>query len=316
MKINNLLTINDNLNEKFWAGERGERLNSEVSWQLLLIARDFFNDLKLDDVKLEDVTFTGSLANYNYTKFSDVDLHLIVDFNKVDENKELVRNFFSAKTSNWNKKHNITVFGYEIEIYVQDMNEDHHSTGVFSIMNNEWIAQPNRIEPEIDEQMAKRKIKSIIDMIERTEDVFEAKKFKQAHLESKSLIKKIKKFRQSGLEERGEYSYENLAFKYLRNYEHMKRLFDIRDESYDKMRSYEGKYDKKFKIYINNDEILEKPGFDRLNEIEIFQKRVRDKHNRLKNLNIGRGKQKAGSAYPNKPNYNRGKSAPPGFGGV
>ena len=158
MKIDDILTIHDRLNSKFWSGPHGVRPNSSVLDHLNAIAQDFFDKLGLDGADLEDITFTGSLANFNYTNFSDIDLHLLVDFSKIDENIELVREYFSAKTSNWNKKHNIKVFGHEVEIYVQDLNEDHHSTGVFSLMNNEWIAQPNRIEPEIDEQMTKRKI--------------------------------------------------------------------------------------------------------------------------------------------------------------
>jgi len=316
MKIDDILTIHDRLNSKFWYGEYGEEQNTSVLSRLELIARNFFNDLKLENITIEDITFTGSLANYNYTKFSDIDLHILIDFSKIDENYDLVREFFNAKTSNWNKKHSITVFGYEIEIYVQDINEDHHSTGVFSIVDSEWVAQPNRIEPEIDEKVVRRKVKSFIDMIERAEDLYDTKKYSQAHDFSEKLIRKIKKFRQSGLEEKGEYSYENLTFKYLRNKEHLKSLFDIRDTSYDKNMSLEGDYNKKFRIFIDMDEIEDKKGFHRLDEIEKFQKKVKRHHKRRKRALIGHGKQKAGTAYPKKPNYKRGKSSPPGFGGL
>ena len=315
MKINDILTIHDRLNPKFWSGMHGERLSPEVSDNLKAVVQDFFSDLKLEGADLEDITLTGSLANYNYTKFSDIDLHLLVDFSKIDENTELVREYFNAKTSNWNKKHNITVFGYEIELYVQDINEDHHSTGIYSLMNEKWIAQPNRVEPKIDEKMIKRKANSFVDMIERAEDIYDEKKYLDAHNFAKKLVKKIKKFRQSGLEDKGEYSYENLTFKYLRNKEHMKLLFDLRDKSYDKNMSLEGEFDKKFKIFINMDEIEEKTGFHRLDEIEKFQKRVKSRHKRHKRHLLGLGKQKAGSSFPKKPNYKRGKSSPPGFGG-
>ena len=315
MKINDILTIHDRLNPKFWSGLHGERLSTEISDSLKAVVQDFFSDLKLEGADLEDITLTGSLANYNYTKFSDIDVHLLVDFSKIDENTELVREYFNAKTSNWNKKHNITIFGYEIEVYVQDINEDHHSTGVFSLANGKWIAQPNRIEPEIDEKMIKRKANSFIDMIERAEDLYDEKKYLDAHSFAKKLIKKIKKFRQSGLEDKGEYSYENLTFKYLRNKEHMKLLFDLRDKSYDKEMSLEGEFDKKFKIFIDMDEIEEEYGFRRLDEIEKFQKKVKRHHKRRKRRLLGLGKQKPGSAFPKKPNYRRGKSAPSGFGG-
>ena len=301
MKIDDVLTINDRLNSKFWIGKHGEKQNSSAISRLELVARDFFDDLGLEGVELEDITFTGSLANYNYTKYSDIDLHLLVDFSKIDENYDLVRNFFSAKTSNWNNKHNIMVFGYEIEIYVQDINEDHHSTGVFSILNNQWIAQPSRVEPEIDEKMVKRKVKSFIDMIERVEDLYNTKKYARAHDFSKKLIKKIKKFRQSGLEEKGEYSYENLTFKFLRNKEHMKTLFDIRDTSYDKSMSLEGNFDKKFKIFIDFGELEERRGFDSVEETKDFQNMMKRRHNQNKLALIGVG--------------GRSESSPVGYGG-
>ena len=183
-------------------------------------------------------------------------------------------------------------------------------------MSDEWINKPNRVEPEVNEDLVKRKIRSFIDMIERTEDKFEMHKYEKSNTEAEKLIKKIKKFRQSGLEEKGEYSYENLTFKYLRSHGHIKTLFDIRDQSYDKMRSMNGKYAKKFKIFVKNDEISEKTGFHRLDEMEKFQKRVKRRHKRMKRRLIGHGKQKPGVAYPKKPSYKRSKSAPAGAGGT
>jgi hypothetical protein len=113
--------------------------------------------------------------------------------------------------------HSILVKNFEVEIYVQDINEEHHSTGVYSVSNNQWITEPARIEPKVNTDMVKRKIKSFIDMIERVEDQYEDKKFEEAYESAISLAGKIKKFRKAGLEDKGEYSNENLVFKYLRN---------------------------------------------------------------------------------------------------
>ena len=315
MKYDGVLTINTSLHPKFWSGDV---LKSDVMSKILRIAQDFFDDLELEGVDLEDITLTGSLANYNYTKFSDLDLHLLLDFAKVDENYELVREFFSAKSALWNKNHNIEIFDHDVELYVQDINEDHHSTGVFSIKNSKWIAQPLRVEPEVDAPMVKRKAKSFMDMIERAQDLFDDKKYEESHQFASDLFSKIKKFRKSGLEDEGQYSYENLVFKYLRNYEHIKQLYDLRTDSYDKMMSLGGEYHKKFKIFIDFDQEDEGKGFQQLKEIEKFQKRVKKRHKRAKKWLISLGKQKTGRVYPKKPNYKRGKSAapgPPGFGG-
>jgi len=314
MKINwgdGLLTINDSLQQNIWSEKS---LKSEVSQKLIEIATNFFEDLDLD-ATLEDITFTGSLANYNWTRHSDIDLHLIVDFEEVDDNIELVREFFNAKTALWNKTHNIFVKGYEVELYVQNSDEDHHSTGVYSMQNDSWIAEPIRLEPRIDTDMVKRKINSFIDMIERVEDVYDDKNYEKAHDMAVNLGRKIKKFRQSGLEDKGEYSNENLTFKYLRNKGHIKTLYDTRNQSYDKMMSLEGDYQKKFKIFTSQEEVPQSIGFIKLNEEEKFQKRIKKRHFRMKRRLINLGGQKNVPPYTKKPNYKRGKSAPVGFGG-
>ena len=155
MKINGIITINDTLKKDFW---KNEQLNSRVRSKLLTIAGNFFEDLQLEEADLEDVTFTGSLANFNWTKNSDVDLHLLIDFAKIDENYDLVREFFNAKTANWNKNHDITIFGHQVEIYVQDTSDEHFSSGVYSIKNGTWDPRPERKEPKIDKLLVKRKI--------------------------------------------------------------------------------------------------------------------------------------------------------------
>ena len=48
------------------------------------------------EVGIEDLRLTGSLANYNWSEYSDVDLHLVVDFEKIDEDIELVKAFFDS----------------------------------------------------------------------------------------------------------------------------------------------------------------------------------------------------------------------------
>ena len=312
MTSNEFLTINDSLKTSFWTDNL---LDPAISQKLLEVANKFFDDLDLGSAAVQDVTFTGSLANYNWTKYSDIDLHLLVDFKEIDENTELVREFFNAKTSLWNKMHDIVVLDHEVELYVQDISEKHHSTGVFSIKNDQWIAKPVRIEPKINTDMVRRKIKSFIDMIERVEDEYDDKNYQKSYEMSLSLAKKLKNFRASGLESAGEYSNENLAFKYLRNKGFIKTLYETRDQSYDKMMSIEGDFSKKFKIYISSGPSKSNKGFHRLEELEKFQKRVKKRHSRMKRRLISLGKQKNSPPFVKKPVYKRSKSSPAGFGG-
>ena len=300
------------LNPKIWSGEQ---LSSSIKSILLKIANDFFENLELDGSDVEDVTFTGSLANFNYTKFSDIDLHLLVDYSKIDENIDLVGEFFRSKTSLWNQKHKIFIKGYEVEIYVQNTNEEHHSTGVYSIQNDTWIKKPGQKPLNYDKSVVKKKVKSFIRQIEDVEELYEDKKYQEANKFAKKLIEKIKKFRKSGLESDGEYSNENLVFKILRNEQHIKELHDLRTKSYDKMMSLNGKYDKKFKIYISQDEVKEIKGFDKLHEEELYQRRVKSSYNRMKRALTTQGGQSAGSAFPFRASTDRGPSSPPGAGG-
>ena len=83
------------------------------------IANDFIDGLPFN-VTIQDVRFTGSLANYNWSKYSDIDLHIVVDFEELDDNKELVKEMFDAKRLRWNEHHDIKIKGYEVELYVED----------------------------------------------------------------------------------------------------------------------------------------------------------------------------------------------------
>ena len=307
MITDNILGINDDLQPKLWSDSS---LDSTISNKLFEIATEFFVGLHVE-AELQDVTFTGSLANYNWTKFSDIDLHLLVDFSQVDADNDLVREFFNAKTALWNKTHNIFMKGFEVELYIQDINEKHHSTGVFSIKNNEWLVKPLRIEPKVDTDMVKRKINSFIDMIERVEDKFDEKDYEKSHAMASNLARKIKKFRQSGLEDKGEYSNENLTFKHLRNKGFIKTLYDTRNKSYDNMMSISGNYAKKFKIFLSKDNLNNEKGFNRLNEVKRFKKR----HSLMKKRLISLGNQRNTPPFTKKPSYKRSKSAPVGFGG-
>ena len=159
--------------------DRDGFLHSDVRKALLKISDEFIDFLGVD-AKIDDVTFTGSLANYNYTKFSDIDLHILLDFNDVDENLDLVKDFMMAKKSLWNDRHDIRVKNHEVELYAQDINEPHHSTGVYSVTNDSWIVSPTKSESDVDLKAVRKKVRSLIDQVDKA-------------LESSDKIEKINK---------------------------------------------------------------------------------------------------------------------------
>ena len=298
--------------------DENKRLDPEVAQKLLKIAHDFFDSIKLGDksVKIDDITITGSAASYNWSEYSDIDLHILVNYENIDENIDLVREFFRGKIFVWNQKHEIELFGHEVEIYVQDTNEPHHSLGVYSVLNDQWIAEPLQNDPQIDLNGVKNKATMLMDCIDRIIDLFEDGKYKKSRKCGEKMKEKIKKMRKTGLDEGGIYSIENLSFKILRRNGYLADLNEIIDKSYDKMQSFAKDFVKKLKIYVSEPNNEENQGFHAINELEKFQKRLKRRHSRMKKRLIGRGKQRNVPPYTRKPGYKRAKSAPPGAGGT
>jgi len=212
-----LITVNRRLNPKIWDGDT---LDPAVAAKLKEIALAFEEFIGID-LDVVDYTITGSNANYTWTEHSDLDLHLIVQGTVDDASREL----FNAKKALWGEQHNITIKGLPVECYVQGQEEEHHSTGVYSIANNQWLVEPKKIKPEVDDSAVEAKKDSVIHDIENallSKDLNRLRTVKE----------KITKMRQAGLERAGEWSVENLVFKILRN-------LGLIDEITDKIRELE-----------------------------------------------------------------------------
>jgi hypothetical protein len=228
--------FHDELNKDFW-NQEGERLDPEIRQKLIAIANDFWNSLEVGDADYDDITFTGSLAAHNYSQFSDVDLHILVDFSDVDDKTDLVREYFNAMKSIWNRLHDILIKGYEVEIYVQDVNDPHEAQGLYSISNDEWIKKPVLDKQDFDKDNVKKKAAGLMDQIDRLQPLIDEGKYEEAEKYADKLKEKIRKMRKTGLETVGAYSVENLAFKVLRRNDYLGKLSDAKREAYDKMQS-------------------------------------------------------------------------------
>jgi predicted nucleotidyltransferase len=191
-----------------------------------------------EDVFVEDIVLTGSLANFNWSEFSDFDLHIIVDFEQYEDESDLYKELYNLKKQVFNDKHNIKIFGYDVELYAQDSEEPHFATGVYSVMNDEWVTNPKKVDIEIDRNVLEKKIKNWTEKIDKVVDS------EQSEDDVKlidSIKEKLKEYRKSGLEKEGELSYENLVFKFLRRSGHIEKLFDISNKAVDKELSIERK---------------------------------------------------------------------------
>jgi peptidoglycan hydrolase-like protein with peptidoglycan-binding domain/predicted nucleotidyltransferase len=234
--ILNSFHLKDELNPKIWksSGNDEKTMNPKVRARLLDIAYEFIEFLKVD-VVVSDIIMTGSLANYNWSTFSDIDLHILVDFNQFPESQlPLYTELFTLKKTIYNDKHNITIYGYEVELYIQNESEAHFSSGVYSVLHDEWINKSKKENVEIDTNLIKNKATKWMEIIDgalenaQDEPLDDAKKLIQKYKD------KIKKYRTCGLEKDGEYSDENLVFKVLRRNGYMQKLFDFENEYTDK----------------------------------------------------------------------------------
>lgn len=234
--IINSFESQDELNPKIWEKDGNSyTMNPKVREKLLEVANLFIDSLGVD-VIITDIIMIGSLVNYNWSKYSDIDLHVVVNFNQFPENsKDLYLEFFDLKKVVFNQKHNITMFGYDVECFVQKEDETTFSSGIYSILYDTWMNEPKKeTTKNIDKELLKEKSKQwmrVIDgVIENIQD--------EDPDEIKSLVKKykekLKKFRNCGLQKNGEMSLENLVFKLLRRNGYIEKLYDLPTEVVDK----------------------------------------------------------------------------------
>lgn len=205
-----------------------KKMRPEVRERLLQIAGLFIQALRIPNFEARDIVLTGSMCNYNYTKYSDFDLHIIADYRAIDASYDIAEQLYNAKKEVWNDRHDITIGGFDVEMYIEDINEPPHSQGIFSVEQNKWIKTPVYDPPEIDQGAVFAKARMLTQEIDRTiADADSSEDFAR-------LKDKIKKMRQGGLEKGGEFSVDNLAFKVLRNTGAMGRLYDAENRFTDR----------------------------------------------------------------------------------
>lgn len=238
---NNMLLeqyYNDQLDPDFWYDGV---INERIKDKLVEIAKDFYDKLKLN-IPIEDIQLTGSLANYTYTDYSDLDIHILIDFSKINEDVELVKKALDGVRFIWNLRHQISIKGHEVEIYLQDVKDVHDASGLYSLLQDKWLRKPQYNPPEIDERSVKLKFNEYVKIIDQLEQKLQEPNLSDEELKeltnyAQQLRDKIQKERQECLNVRreGEFCVENLVFKKLRNSGDIERLIKIANEAYDRI---------------------------------------------------------------------------------
>ena len=221
--LHDAVHFHDDLNPELFFGDK---LKPEIRDQLLLISEDFMVHLGINNVDVEDITLSGSNAAYSYTKHSDLDLHILVDMSKFNDDP-VYREFFDAKKTIYNDSHSITIKGIDVELYIQDSNVPVISLGEYSILRDSWIKLPRKRKAHISQVATKNKYSKLYKLSEYAMRSTDPNKIK-------NVIRTIKKYRQVGLDRGGEFSPENLAFKILRKKGIISRLYEKLQSLHDK----------------------------------------------------------------------------------
>lgn len=207
------------LNPKLWDAMH---LKSKLRVKFIRIAKAFYDFLEIETPIL-DIILIGSNANYNWTEHSDIDLHVVIDYQAVNKNLHLVKNYMMTKKSLWNANYPLTYQGMPIELYAQDWNDKLHSTvGQYSLTKGQWIKQPSSDTVSIDDDIIDEKARPIeyqIDELQESDPKLRVK--------IENILLRLRTMRQTGLEAEGEYSIENLAYKKIRNSGRLDRLKEL-----------------------------------------------------------------------------------------
>lgn len=218
----------DKLNPKLFDSDN--LLYKDVRDKLIEIAEYFIDTLKDDNIKfnLKDLRIVGSNCSYNYTKNSDIDLHLIADSTSLYCPDNLYPLLYSSYRSIFNKNYDPKINDIPVEIFVEmdtDENTDTRliSNGIYSVISNKWIKEPEIISiPDIDEDEFEDEFQKWED---RYNKVIDNPKLKLID----KLIEDLYDLRKESIKNEGEYGFGNLIFKEMRNLKYLDKLKELKN---------------------------------------------------------------------------------------
>lgn len=213
-----------------------EKMKMDVRKTLLDVANDFFDDLDVN-VDYSDIWLVGSNANYNWSEFSDVDVHILVPFSEVGQRKSFLKDYFDTKKTNWNQKHDISIDIYKVELYVQDSEDENavQSGGIYSILYDSWIRQPQKSDVKIDVKGTEQAINNFVNRFKGAMKY--RKNPERFSKELDNLNNLLHSERSAGLKSGGEFSPSNLAFKFLRRKGLKDKIKQLKIRAYDTAKS-------------------------------------------------------------------------------
>lgn len=235
--------IKDCLENHIW-NEDGS-LDSKVRMSLMDISDDFWEECNIRWVKPKTVLITGSICNFNWSKYSDIDVHLVVDFGAIHEKKDFVQEYFDEKKNDWNNTHKeLKIYGYPVELYVEDIDAQTTSGGVYDLWKNKWVKTPKEgsVKPITLNKYAIKAVASDImteidDLCDDFDGEEDAHKLELIGKRGERLLDRIKNLRKIGLKKAGESSSGNITYKVIRRSGYIDKLWKLLIRIYDKSNS-------------------------------------------------------------------------------
>ena len=231
------------LNPKIW---EDNKLKKNVRKRLIKIAKEFVKSTDIEFIPV-DIVIVGSIASFNWSKYSDIDLHIITDFKSINDNTELVKNYLYSKKCEWNNDHrDLKIYGYDVELYAQDINEENERNGIYSVKYNHWIKIPSAKHKQLDKNTIKEIAAMYINKIEYYNRKFDELSSDKAFLLLQSKVKYLYDLiiqgRKKSLPVEGEQATGNIIFKVLRRSGHLEMINKLKKKLFDKINSIEETY--------------------------------------------------------------------------
>lgn len=220
--------LKDELNPDIWDELE---MKKDIREKLIEISNEFINGMH-GTFQVKDIILIGSLASYNWSKYSDFDLHIKIDFNDINEDTELVEDYIKLISRKFNNEFNITIYGYDIEVNIESIDEvKEHVNGIYSILKDKWIKKPTLYDREIDTKLVEEKAINLMELIDSLETL--SKKtgddIEDLIADTNKIWNKIKKSRKDGIASPdGELAIGNLVFKYLRRNDYIGKIIAIK----------------------------------------------------------------------------------------
>lgn len=220
--------IHDELNPKLW---QDNQLLPEVRQKIVDIVANFEEYVEIP-IHIVDIVIVGSNAAYNYTQYSDLDVHVIVNPEMVTEIPEDIQTMiYNMKKSSFNKEFDIKIKGIPVELYVEDMHSSVVSNGIYSICDDRQVKEPKQ-----NNSITKHNIeKDLEEWIEKINQAISTSDYDSIS----GTIDLLYLMRKNSIAIEGEYGKGNEIFKTLRDRGYLANIKEALNKSISKNLSLE-----------------------------------------------------------------------------